>query len=112
LVFRLPLEYDNFGAVHHLPAGTEDDLEWHADLHPVFRAIDEAEKRGAKYRRLSEMSIVFELENIEIRKFGTTDIRMIALSPSARSSQKYIEILAKALAEVGKPIVPIDDEES
>jgi len=76
----------------------------------VFNAIKDAVKSGAQLRRLSEMTEVLHLRNAEIEKYGTTDIRMIALSPSAASIQKYVEMLFEAFPQPGNPLLPMKDE--
>jgi len=76
----------------------------------VFKAMEEAVKSGTQFRRLGEMALVFDLKNVSVEGYGKTDIRMMALSPSATSSQKYVEMLFKAFPQNGKPIFPINDE--
>lgn len=76
----------------------------------IFNALNEAVKSGAQQRRLSEMTEVFEQKNIKIEGYGTTDIRMMALSPSAASTQKYVEKLFEAFPQPGAPVLPIKDE--
>ncbi len=79
-------------------------------LSEVFRAMETATESGAQLRRLNEMTIVFEKERVEVEGYGTTDIRMIALSPSAESIQKYVEILLQAVPLIGKPVKPLKDK--
>lgn len=76
----------------------------------VFKAMDEAVNSGAQLRRLGEMSLVLNSRNIAIHGYGTTDICLIALSPSAVSIKKYVEMLFNAFPQKGKPIFPLDDE--
>ncbi|MGR3293566.1 MAG: hypothetical protein ACUZ9M_06060 [Candidatus Scalindua sp.] len=75
----------------------------------VFDAIDEVVKSGTQWRRLNEMNTVFE-ENVNVKGFGSTRIRMLALSPSAASIKEYKDMLFKAIPGVGKPVLKMDDE--
>jgi len=80
-------------------------------LYKVFQAMNAAAKSGeAHFKNLGEMTLLFEMKSVEIEGYGLTDIRMIALSPSAASVQKYIEMLFAANPQVGKAIKPVRDE--
>jgi hypothetical protein len=76
----------------------------------AFEAIEEAANTGADFRTLGEMSIVFK-ENVILKDYDSTDIRMLALSPSAESIIKYTEMLQKAIPEVGQRVLKMDDED-
>ncbi len=72
----------------------------------VFNAFKEAEKAGAIFRQLGEMTTIFRKENANINGYGNTDIHMMALSPSGASSQKYAEMLYASYPKTGE-IPPI-----
>ena len=55
------------------------------------------------------MTIVFN-ENVNLRGYDSTNIRMLALSPSAESIQEYTAMLQKAIPGVGQPVLKMDDE--
>jgi hypothetical protein len=76
----------------------------------VFKTIGEAEKAGVNFRRLGEMTLVFDLKNVPIEGYGTANICLMALSPSAASCQKYVDTLFKAFPQRGKPVQPVPDE--
>ena len=78
-------------------------------LAEVFNAMNKAVESGAQLRTLSEMTSVLELKNIKIDGYGTTEIRMIALSPSAASIRKYVNMLFEAFPKPGKPVLPMKD---
>lgn len=75
----------------------------------AFDSIDKAVESGAQLRRLGEMTIVFN-ENVNLRNYDSTNIRMLALSPSAESIKEYTAMLQKAIPGVGQPVLKMDDE--
>ena len=54
------------------------------------------------------MTIVFN-ENVNLRGYDSTNIRMLALSPSAESIQEYTAMLQNN-SRVGQPVLKMDDE--
>ncbi len=54
----------------------------------AYRAMEEATKKGSQLKDLSEMTLVFD-KRIETERNCFTEIRMMALSPSAKSKEKY-----------------------
>jgi hypothetical protein len=75
----------------------------------VFDAMDNAIKSGVHLRRLSEMTSIIDVNNIQIEGYGTTDIKLLALSPSAISVKKYVEMLFALYPQKGKAVKPGDD---
>jgi beta-lactamase superfamily II metal-dependent hydrolase len=75
----------------------------------AFKSIDKAVESGAQFRRLGEMTTVFN-ENVNLNGYNSTNVRMLALSPSAISIQKYTEMLQKAIPGVGQRISKMDDD--
>jgi len=76
----------------------------------VLEVMKEAAAKGAQFRRLLEMTSVFNFEKVTVEEYGTTDISMIALSPSALSVEKYIEMLFSAIPKTGEVVLPMRDE--
>lgn len=76
----------------------------------VLKSMEETVRSGAQWRRLGEMTVVFDLDDVEIEEYGNTDIRMIALSPSAASIKKYVEKLFEIFPKPGEPVLPMKDE--
>jgi hypothetical protein len=79
----------------------------------VFRAMKDAAIPNGKAtpRRLSEMTVVFEKKGASIEKFGKTDIRMVALSPSSDSDDRYASSLARFRVKPGEPVRFVGDEQ-
>lgn len=79
-------------------------------LPKVLNSFDEAEKKGAQFRRLGELSILFEAKDIEIQGFGVTDIRMLTLGPTALNQEQYIRLLFDSYPVKGELVRPLKDE--
>lgn len=62
----------------------------------AFRAMDEAKDKGSQLKDLGEMTLVFE-KRVKTEKDSFIDIRMMALSPSSKSKEKYLNELLKAI---------------
>lgn len=75
----------------------------------AFDSIDKAVESGAHFRRLGEMTTVFN-ESVNLKGYNSINVRMLALSPSAISIQEYTAMLQKAIPGVGQPILKMDDE--
>jgi len=80
------------------------------NLPQIFNSMDNAVKAGATLRRLGEITSIIDLSNTTIEGYGTTDIKLTALSPSAISVKKYIEKLFSLFPQIGKEVKPGDDK--
>ncbi|KHE93778.1 MAG: hypothetical protein SCABRO_00455 [Candidatus Scalindua brodae] len=73
--------------------------------------MKEATKKGSQLKDLSEMTLVFD-KRIETKRNCFTEIRMMALSPSAKSKEKYRkELLNVFRVEEGTSITGKDNSD-
>jgi len=75
----------------------------------VFTAIDNAVRKGASARKLSEMTTVVERRDVSIAGIGSVDVSLMALSPSAQSADRYVDKLFEAFPKTGQPLKPVSD---
>jgi len=67
----------------------------------VLNTMENSPRKGSQTRRLSELTAIAE----------TPYAKLIALSPSSSNIKKYMEKLFRAIPEVGKPVLPMNDNE-
>jgi len=75
----------------------------------VFKAFRTAKKKGSNERLLSELTSVFEHNDVNVEGYGKTNIILKALSPSAESATKYSEMLYKVIPKNGEPLKLVND---
>ena len=76
----------------------------------VFEAFQNAtKKKGSHERFLSELTNVFEYNNVNVEGFGITNIILKALSPSSESATKYSEMLFKVIPKSGESLKFVND---
>jgi hypothetical protein len=73
-------------------------------LSKVFNALKRAADRGARYQKLSEM-VTFEKQGSTAN--GNYVSKIVALSPSAESEERYAEALQRCIPRVGKRMKPL-----
>lgn len=77
----------------------------------VLTSIQNSIKNGAQLRRLSELTEIIPNRRIDIEDYGSTNVSLVSLSPSALNIQKYTEILLGAYPVPGRTLKPIEDRE-
>jgi Metallo-beta-lactamase superfamily len=81
-----------------------------ASLGEVFSAMEEAVESGAWPRKLSEMTEIFHPQTVQVGSNPPFNVQMVALSPSAESEQRYINLLRQSIPNVGRRVLPLKDE--
>ncbi len=79
-------------------------------LASVFRAFNEAKKHGADSRRLTARTQIIPRQKVSIGD-KSFDVEVLSSSPLAEDEDSYVDILRKALPELGKPLQEIPDSE-
>lgn len=76
-------------------------------LGAIFEKFEKAKKAGSNIVKLGERT-----EIIRKRKYGTHEVEIVALSPSAESVRKYVEILFSVIPKVdGDTVQHLSDRE-
>jgi hypothetical protein len=71
--------------------------------------MEEAKGNGAWPRRLSEMTGIIPRQRLHVRDSSPFAVHMVALSPSAESEQRYVDLLRQSIPKVGAPVLPLRD---
>ena len=91
--------YDGFGLREFRAKNANENTELRLiapGLVYALRAMNEAKDRGSQLKDLGEMTLVFE-ERVKTEEDSFMDIRMMSLSPSSKSKEKYLNELLKAI---------------